>query len=99
MKPSSGAEDHVLTAMELSFKVWSKKEGISMLELLCLEETGVVGEEEYIMKSFEVVLAAVMAVESLICMFKRKKMYLWYEDGEGDLGLTGSLKQARMLGL
>lgn len=93
MKPSSDAEDHVLTAMELSLKVWSKKECISVLELLGL------GEEEYVMKSFEVVLAAVMATESLISMFKRRKMFLWYEDVEGNLGLTASLKQARMIGL
>lgn len=93
MKESSAAEDHVLTAMDLSLKVWSKKEGVSMLELLGL------GEEEFVMKSFEIVLAAVMAMESLIGIFKRKKMYLWYEDGEGGLGLTGSLREARMRGL
>ncbi|TID22642.1 hypothetical protein E2P81_ATG01768 [Venturia nashicola] len=93
LKTLSVAEDHVLRAMELTFRVWSEKEGVSMLGLVGL------GEEEYLMKSFEVVLAAVTAVESLIRMFKRDKMFLWFEDGNEELGLTASCRQARMLGL
>jgi hypothetical protein len=93
MLASSKAEDHVVRAIELSLKEWSRKEGIDMLSLFKLQE------EEYKMRSFEMVLAAVMAMESLIGMFKRKKMFLWFRDAEGELRLTRSEKEARRVGV
>lgn len=63
---SSQAEDHVVTVVDLRLREWSRKEDMTMLELSEL------GGKKYLMK-FEMVLAAVIAVESLIGMFKRRK--------------------------
>ena len=64
-----------------------------MLSLFMLQE------EDYKMKSFEMVLAAFIAMDSLIGMFKRKKMFLWFTDGEGELRLTRGEKEARSVGV
>jgi hypothetical protein len=51
------------------------------------------------MRSYEMVLVAVMAMESLIGMLKRKKVFLWYEDEEGELRLKRSAREAMSVGL